>query len=152
MTTISSVGSHKAYMESLGLGDLLIGRAEAVLSEIPHMLPLKQSILEVFICDLLDKDRRRAYTHLWVITEDYMCEAKDFLLRDDFDIVSRSRMTYANVTKTNMPGFVGTNDSQMRLEVNFGDTRIQGVFTATSSNCNNLIALYKRFVAEKVSN
>ncbi len=54
--------------------------------------------MDIFICEMKDKEGAKEYTSLWLFTNSLLVECKNFLSEDDFDVVPYiNRVRYCSI-------------------------------------------------------
>ena len=72
------------YLSSIGIKELFLKRAKEVINF--YQENIADNIEHIFVNDYIDEQGNRHYESLWLFTEYYMMEAKQFLTKDEFDI------------------------------------------------------------------
>lgn len=137
------------YLGQLPLTKAIRRRIEEVITL--NMKIKELDIQDIFICELKNEEGSRTYTSLWLFTQDYSIECKNFLTENDFDIVPHmKRVGYCSIAPLNFD-FEETNENSS-IKVHFsysiksGMAGISGDLIATEQNCIHAFHIYKKYV------
>jgi len=103
-------------------------------------------ITDIFITDYIKEDGSREYENLWFFSEKTCIEAKQFITKNDFDIIRiKKRVNIWNIQKHKYDFKKATDTSRLFLRVNFG-FNIDGELKATKNNCDYLRKIILKYV------
>ena len=134
------------YLESLDLSPLAWDRVERVIEFYTKVAQIEPVFL--FVSEHLEQNQRRVFDSVWIVGENAICEAKNFIAEDDFDCIPlRSRIEYWEVLCENFSWTLNTTDAKSRftVHINFGG-RMSATLRATSENCVRLTELLKTYI------
>jgi hypothetical protein len=132
------------YLESIGITNTLRDRIEAVHEFYQEICP--DDITGIFITDYIKKGERE-YDCLWFFSEKYCMEAKQFILKDDFDITPlHKHVYYWRIQKQDYDFKEATEASRLHLVFHL-DTGITGELKASGENCDYLRDITLEYVA-----
>jgi hypothetical protein len=132
------------YLESVGVNGLFLDRAKYVVNFYDELYP--NAVDDVFVSEYVDKDGQREFESLWIVSDNFICEAKAFLTQDDFDSTPLpGNIVYWTIKKEEFDFKVPTAKSRMILSF-----RVNGELTCTmkasGENCSNLRNLFLKIV------
>jgi hypothetical protein len=88
--------SHLAYLHGIQVGSPIESRIEELLEDLEWISP--EAIDRIFGSDQIAADSEdRIYTSLWVFTEHFLLESKQFLSEIDMDITRFGLVTYLEI-------------------------------------------------------
>lgn len=124
------------YLESIGITNTLRERIETIHEFYQGICP--DDITGIFIMDYVKEDGDREYESLWFFSEKYCMEAKQFVLRDDFDITPiEGRVVYWKIRKTDYDFKKAIEKARLSLQIRL-DTGVTGELRASGENCDYL--------------
>jgi len=124
------------YLEDVGLTGPIRERAKTIYEFYREICP--DEITGIFITDYMKEDGERVYENLWIFSEKYCMEAKQFITTDDFDITPiKNRIIYWVLKKQDYDFKKATEKSRVYLEFRM-DTEISGELKASKKNCDYL--------------
>ena len=133
------------YFDSIGITNALRKRIETIYEFYDEICP--DEITGIFITDYMKEDGSREYENLWLFSEKYSMEAKQFITKDDFDITPiKKRIEYWNIQKHDYDFKKSTEKSRLHLIINI-DIGIVGDFKASKENCDYLKEIILKYVA-----
>jgi len=132
------------YLTKVGCGSVAIQRLQKMCEGIVPLLP--QTPLHFHVTDLIEPPNTRRHVNFWIFMQDYCSEFKDFLITDNFDVLSaRKSLTHVEVTSSNFDYKVETDASTMQV-VFLGDNDVRGELIATGNNCSNLLTITRKYL------
>lgn len=135
-----------AYLNSLQASDVVINRVGNLAEIYKQVSP--DRILEIFISNIINKSGDQELGNLWFLTNRYLMEAKEFLLRDNIDIATISnRIVYVEISSVKFDYISAIAESRLFIEVRSDVSfDLRNVFRAAGSNCNKLWYLYQKYI------
>lgn len=100
-------------------------------------------IKDIFVCELKNKEGSRNYTSLWLFTNEYFIECKDFLNKFDFDVCD-NKVTYCSIESVKFD-FENVDELSI-LKVHCLVNDMSCSLIATEQNCLSLFELYKKYI------
>lgn len=132
-----------SYLSSISATDQVMGRVELILNFYKEVCP--EDIKDIFICETIKSDGNIEYQSLWLFSEKYAMEAKNFLIQDDFDIMPINKLiTYCDVQKTEYDFNNISEGSRLFVKVSVTHM-INGEFRASKANCNFLKTIILKY-------
>jgi len=132
------------YLKFIGLTETLCKRIEAIYKFYRDLCP--DEITGIFVTDYTMGDGSREYENLWFFSEKYAMEAKQFIIKDDFDITPiKNGIHYWRIQKQEYDFKKATEKSRLYLEFRLG-TGISGEFKASKENCDYLRDIILKYV------
>ena len=103
-------------------------------------------IKDIFVCELKNKEGARTYTSLWLFTDNYFIECKEFINKFDFDVTPyTNEIIYCSIAPVNFD-FENANElSILKADCALGNN-LTCNFIATGQNCLSLFTLYKKYI------
>lgn len=133
------------YLESIGITGELTKKIGTVYEFYKEVFP-NETITDIFITDYIKEDGTREYESLWFFSENYLMEAKQFIIMDDFDITPvKNRIIYIELKKQNYDFKKATEKSRFNLSVRL-DTGIVGEFKASKENCDYFKDIFRKYI------
>jgi hypothetical protein len=127
----------RQYLSAIGMGSPLVERTETVLRTVTSYLPEEPKY--IFVSDYRDEEGNRNYESLWVLTETFMSEAKQFVTQGNFDIVRNDSGISRVVVDYDEFDFDAPREgSRLNVDVTFAAAGVSGSFRASGSNCADL--------------
>lgn len=142
---------YEAYLDRMGLSSETIRSSCAVI--IGHANRLcKEEIREIFIADYYEEDGSRAYGNLWLMSEQYMCEARDFRKVGKYDIdVARIKdaVIYFRVRGESFDFGVTTKESRLMVECGT-ESGVSFQLKACGENCSRLAEVIENYIKPNI--
>ncbi len=134
----------EAYCKKVDLSEIQITRVDNIIQEYSKIL--NEPILDIFVNEQLTSEGTRIYLTLWLFTESFCAEAKNFLSVDDFDIAAyKKRVKYFSINKSEFIfGQAPTKKSNMSITASLTDLLICQL-RASGDNCLALVEIYNKF-------
>ena len=138
----------KAYLFDLKLPNTVTERIDEVLKLNANIKT--SEILDIFICDLKNKDGSRTYTSLWLFTERYCIECHNFLTEDNFDFTPYyKRIAYCNTTSHEFDFQNATENSFVNIHFALPNS-ILGDLITTGLNCEKAVKIYQNYIVQNL--
>jgi len=132
-----------SYLNSISATDQVMARVEIILNFYKEACP--EDIMDIFICETIKSDGNREYQSLWLFSEKYAMEAKNFLIQDDFDIMPiKNLMTYCDVQKTEYDFNNASEGSRLLVKISVTHM-LNGELRASKANCNFLKSITLKY-------
>ena len=132
------------YLESIDITKTHRERVETIYKFYQEICP--DEITGIFITDYIKEDGSREYENLWLFSEKCCMEAKQFITKEDFDIIRiKKRVNIWNIQKHNYDFKKATDTSRLFLRVNF-DFNVDGELKAAKDNCDYLRKIILKYV------
>lgn len=97
-----------------------------------------EEITDVFVSEYLNEDGTRQYENLWFFSENYCMEAKQFITKDDFDLIpTKGRLGYFQIQKEEYNFQKATKESKLFLFVSL-EVGVTCSLKASKENCDYL--------------
>lgn len=133
------------YLKSIGITETLSKRIERIYEFYREICP--DEIKDIFVTEYIKEDGSREYENLWFFSKKYWMEAKQFIIKDDFDITSiQNRIYYWSIQKEDYDFKKAGEKSRLYLHSRL-DTGIGGDFKASKQNCDYLRDIILKHVA-----
>ena len=132
------------YLKSIGIAVALFKKIDAIYELYKELYP--DEIMDIFITDYIKEDGSREYENLWFFSEKTCMEAKQFITKEDFDIIRiKKRVNIWNIRKHNYDFKKAIDTSRLFLRVNF-DIDVDGELKAAKNNCDNLRKIILKYI------
>jgi len=132
------------YLKSIGIPVALFEKIETIYELYKELCP--DEIMGIFVTDYIKEDGSREYENLWFFSEKTCMEAKQFITKEDFDIIRiKKRVNIWNIRKYNYNFKKATDTSRLFLRVNF-DFNVDGELKAAKDNCDYLRKIILKYV------
>ena len=128
----------KKYLGSLGTTEVMSERVEEILKIYKTLMP-ELLVREIFISESVSSENKKEYYSLFIFTDDYLFEAKNFISDTDLDItymlesVDWLRMVFDSYD----PGKPATSESRFKVR-GYLVSEIDFEFRASAKNCEKL--------------
>ncbi len=135
------------YLGSLQLTKVVKDRIEEII--ILNRKIKEMDILDIFICELKNKEGSRNYTSLWLFGEKYCIECKSFLTKNDFDLTPiKNKIDYCSISPIDFDLENTTEKSIVNIHFKFvsSGTGMTGNLIATEINCLSALNLYRKYI------
>ena len=103
---------------------------------------------DIFISEVTQKDGNRTYTSLWLIYNNRICEAKNFLTEFDLDSVFYSlddirywNLKFKDIININEP----KNSDRAYLSISMKQSETSAEFQASQLNCKYLVNIFNKY-------
>ena len=137
-------GEFIKYLESISITKAVREKIEKIYKFYQEICP--DEIKGIFITDYIKEDGSREYENLWFFSEKNCMEAKQFIIKDDFDITPiKKRVYYWTIQKQDYDFKKATKKSRVHLKFDL-DTGIVGVLKAAKENCDYLKEIILKYV------
>lgn len=143
------IAKFESYIEQLPLSQVVKLRIDEVLILNQNMI--NQEIIEIFMGEVKNIDGRKTFTSLWLFTDEYTIECKDFLSSIDFDIAPyKNRVQYCSIKSNDYDFNTYDTNSFVEIRLHFID-RITGTLIASGENCPQAYKIYKDLIIPNVT-
>ena len=129
------------------MGSPLIGRTEEILSLMLRFLPEETRYL--FVSEYRDGEGNRSYESLWVLTDNIMAEAHQFVTERSFDFTPTSHGLRRMLVENEEFDFEEAQESsRLKVDVNVSNSGagLVGVLRASGSNCTDLQQIVSEYL------
>ena len=141
----------EAYLERIGFSSetirdnvkVIVGHANRLCNE---------EMKEIFVVDYYQEDGSRGYGSLWLMSEQFMCEARDFRKTADYDIdVARIKdaVIYYRVRAEKYDFRNATRESRLMVEC-ANDTGTSFQLKACGENCSRLAEVIDNYIKPNI--
>lgn len=135
--------SFKNYFETIQAPATLINRAEALISVSQSLFALEAD--DIFVNTMKNKDQIE-YSSLWIFAGDRLVECKEFLSKQDVDIVKLgSNLKYYNLVFDNFDNLENVNPQSTAKATLVCEENISSILYASGKNCEYLVELSKKY-------
>lgn len=136
------------YLTDIGLTSVAIERTDEILDF--YQTILKLNISDIFISEYVNNENNKIFENLWLFTSNQVGEAKDFLNRDDFDLVTlENSITYFQIEKEEF-NFIDAN-TKSRLHIHISDkSKTTCDLKASHNNCIHLKAIMEKYILPNI--
>jgi len=137
------------YLDSIGSSDIMKNRIEEILKDVRKLTGKNED--DILVSDIYDQEGNRQHVSLFIVTEFYIIESKNFLLEYNIDFVKYKRnITYAKFTIKDFD-FKNSNDkSRLKLSFHFTNNSIKTNITTSRSNCLNLFNFFVKHIRPNI--
>lgn len=142
--------NYSDYLNDIGISDGVIkDRVDEIISYFGSLYD-NAKLKSIFISEYITEDGNRNYTSLWLIYENLICEAKNFINDTDFDSIyyKTNHLLYWNLKSKEKIKTEFNDSDRLSLIVQFDDG-ITGTFKASKNNCKYLLRILKEHFIEK---
>lgn len=139
----------REYLSEIKLAQVSIQRIKDIINDYKQFIPDKEPI-QIFVCDII-KEGKRQYTSLWLLYDNLICEAKNFLFNVDFDCApfNSELICYWNLKNKDSDKLIGEHNN-INLTISLkSDVGIE--LNATGNNCYYLLKFFEKLIGHKKS-
>jgi hypothetical protein len=137
------------YIKSIGITEVLQKRIATIYEYFEKMCP--DEITGIFVTDYIKDDVSREYEHLWFFSEKYLMEAKQFVAKDDFDMIKlKKKVSYWNIKAQDYDFKKATEKSRLNVYVSFLDKELTAHLKAARENCDYLMNIVLKHVIPNI--
>lgn len=133
------------YLKAIDMTDVLISRIEVIYQFYHEICP--EEILSIFVTDFFKEEGTREYENLWFFSQSLVMEAKQFITKDEFDMMLiHKRIVYWSLEKQEYDFKKATDKSRLRLVLHL-TSKLGGDFKASKNNCDFLnLIIHKHII------
>jgi len=138
------------YLDDIKLTAPIVERIETIIKFYEDLLP--ETVNGIFVSETKDSDGQTIYSSLWLFTQQFICEAHDFLTIDSFDSATlQDQFKHWILKQESFTLGAATTKSRMSLRYTtiHGST---GVLQASGLNCEHLHSVLKEIVVPNTRN
>lgn len=136
----------KTYLEDIGIGKSIKKRVWEIYKFYEDICP--EEVTQIFVTEYISEEGEKIYENLSFFSDSYGMEAKDFINKDDFDMVLLEEMTYWNIKKNDYNFKTATEASRLYIELVLSSNTYYE-FKASKNNCDYLKKLFIEFLLPK---
>ena len=138
---------YSIYFKKIAMPQAAIERVEIVSGYIDKIK--SEEIIDVFICDSVNSEGMRSYDSLFLITENYVHEAKQFLLKDNIDSMKIARIKHIDFNSVDYDYEKATNKSRLDIQCTYS-FGMSIYMKATGNNCDVLVSIYNKHFKNRI--
>jgi hypothetical protein len=133
----------KDYINSIGITGGIEERVQNIISQYEILLPAKE-VLDIFVSDYFSEDGNRNFDSLWLFFDDCVCEAKNFILVDNFDCAEyrKDLICWWSLDKKDFDLISANDNSRISLSVHY-EIQLAWNLKAARNNCMKVIEIIK---------
>lgn len=136
----------RTYLEDIGIGKSIKKRVWEIYKFYKDICP--EEVTQIFVTEYISEEGEKIYENLSFFSDSYGMEAKDFINKDDFDMVLLEEMTYWNIKKNDYDFKTATEASRLYIELVLSSNTYYE-FKASKNNCDYLKKLFIEFLLPK---
>ena len=138
-----------SYFSEIGLSDKLIAIVEKRMLEVSSIFG--DEIKRVFICNNYS-NQQQVFTSLWFFSETKAFECKNFVSKDDYDVVVfHHRVAYINIMKSHYSDLEEpTDESKLNATCYFQNVSVSCLLNAVGVNSKYLMCILKNVFLNNV--
>lgn len=142
------VDDFSGYIDKLNISSTMRNRIDKVL--IMNQKIINDDFKDIIINDTKNQDGALNYNSLWIFSEKYIIECKNFMSETNFDIAPlRKNVSYAYIKTSNFDLDSASLASTIEVYFSF-EKDFSGTLTASGINCNQVIKIYKTYIIENI--
>jgi hypothetical protein len=131
------------YLEDIGISIPIRNRIYTIVAEYESISTF--TVDDIFISEYLNNEGGREMTSLYMLNNNYLMEAKGFIISDNYDWVPiHSRIFYIQIVKQEFDFVMVSEKSKMTINLALVN-QVTAALNATGNNCPYLLNLYKRY-------
>lgn len=138
------INKFNKYLEKITLTKIVKGRINEVL--LMNQKIYNEEIRDIFVCEMKNKEGARSYTSLWLFSDEFCFECKNFLNSFNFDKTPySSKLDYCSIEIIEFDLKEPNEKSIVNIHFEFRIS-LAGDLIATESNCLSAIEIYKKYI------
>jgi hypothetical protein len=127
------------YLKTISMSDALIARIQVVFQECQLICP--EELISILVSEYIKDDDTREYEGLWLFSEKFIMEAKQFVTNDDFDLsVIKKNVTYCQITKKDFDFSKSSEKSRLSIQFSLSDN-LGCSLKSSKDNCDYLMKI-----------
>lgn len=139
----------EAYLGTLPITKTVKDRVDEIINL--NLKIQEFDIKDIFICELKNSEGSRSYTSLWLFTDKYFIECKDFLTTFDFDITPYlGKIQYCSISPKDFDLETATEKSIVNIHFSLAADSISGSLISTEQNCLNALSIYRKYIVSNL--
>lgn len=131
------------YLGNLPLTNAVKGRINEVLLMNSKIIDFE--IQDIFVCEFKNDEGSRNFTSLWLFSEKFCIECKNFLNSNNFDLTPLKELDYCSIFLADFDFEETGEKSFVKIHFRF-KVGLTGDLIATESNCLSLFEIYKKYL------
>lgn len=141
----------KTYLSKIGIiSKADLDRIESILTDAAKLFP--DEISSIFVGEYTQQDGTRAYYDLHLFSTKYSFTANSFLTEFEYYLLPmRKNVTHVIVQKKDYDFVAPTNDSRLSVSVQFKNSEIQSILTASAENCTFLKDIITKYFKPNIA-
>ncbi len=137
------------YLKTLNMTPVLIDRVKEVVAFYDRYV-VAGKIKTIFVSEYIGEDGNHTYENLWIITDEAVMEAHQFLEGDEFDsAILVNNVKYWTIEKMEYDFENYNSKSRMLLKFTLGDD-IKAEMKASRNNCDVLKSVFQNYILPNV--
>lgn len=132
------------YCKEIGIQKPVLEKIDEILEIFNFILP-GETLEQIFVNDYINEDGTREYSSLIILSNNSICEAKDFMNSYKMDWISREnrKIRYWDLNSKDNKLNQITESSRMSINIMFDD-KIELDIKASKVNCRHMLALFNK--------
>jgi hypothetical protein len=132
-----------AYTQTISLSTTLTAKVRSVFDFYSTICP--EEIKWIHISDYFTQEGERVYEAVYLFSDNFAMEAKEFASREDFDLAPIELISYLGIKKQDYDLKQATEKSRLTLFFHFSE-KAYVEMKASKENCDNLWSLFREYV------
>ncbi len=132
------------YMKAISLSTTLTGRVQSILEVYSGFCP--EEIKWMFISDYLTHEGERVFESVYLFSENFAMESKQFASSDNFDFARIEGIHYVEIKKQDYDLKRSTEKSRLNLRFHFSEKSAYLEMKASKENCEYLWHFFGEYV------
>ena len=141
----------KGYLEKIGLrSETIRNNVELIIGYANRLC--KEEMISIFVDDYYEADGSRGYGSLWLMSEQYICEARNFRTTVEYDIdVARIKdaVIYYRALIKDYDFKNATKESRFMIEC-ANETGTSFKLKASHENCDRLVEIVNNYIKPNI--
>lgn len=139
--------AHRNYLASIGMQAPFIERTSEVYALITSVIPHKFD--DFYVCDVVDNEKNRKYTSLWLFARGMVVESKNYLTMEKMDFARVDKVKYYELSSKDYDYRKANENSRLSVDFKFyssGPDTVGGQLIASGVNCDYLMTIFKKYI------
>jgi hypothetical protein len=134
------------YLNEIAMPDPFKQRVEKLLTDFAPLYP--QPPQQIFVTDLFDAENVRRYQNVWLFSQDFMLEMKNFIASEQIDFMRiTNNIHYVEVVKVDFDLKAATQKSRLTfygtVGSTYGTSTPNYLLQAAANNCTHLLGILR---------
>lgn len=131
------------YLSKIGMSETLSGRIDRRLEE--YTWAMAEEIRDIFVVNYFKKDEGSQFESLWLFSNTYCMELKNFATQDSFDCIKfQGNVEYFEIDKEDYDFETASTTSRLEIKIQFKSQQ-SAIFKASGENCDQLLHIFRTY-------
>lgn len=135
------------YFSDIALSETMKSRIQDLCNSIGFLYE-NIDFKDIFLCDIMNNDKNKEYTSLWLFSETHIVECKNFMSQEDFDLAGINKnILYFNIKSSKYDDWNNPKpDSMVSISTILNSGKLTCNFIASGNNCKYAVKIAKKYL------